>query len=103
LFLHSINGSLKIANLTIQPLQRHKDFYIMDAVISSRAFSSSEIRQINYCRLYLQILTSSGMVNATGNRLSPGILVLGKDASFGAKASLPSTKSTRNDRTRCRG
>ena len=48
-FLQSIDGSLQIANLTIQPLQRNLNYYIMDAVISSRAFSASEISRINYC------------------------------------------------------
>jgi exonuclease III len=72
-FLQSIEGSLQIADLTIQPLQRIQDYYIMDAVISSRAFTSSEISRINYCRLYLQVLTVSDMTNATGNRLAPGI------------------------------
>ena len=65
-FLHSIAGSLQIADLTIQPLQRNNDYYIMDAVISSRALSASEISRINYCRLFLQILTVSDMTNATG-------------------------------------
>jgi len=72
-FLRRINGSLQIADLVLQPLQRTYDFYIMDFVVSSRAFSSAEVRRINYCRLYLQVLTGSDMSNATGDRLAPGI------------------------------
>jgi exonuclease III len=72
-FLHSIEGSLQIADLKIQPLQRQDDYYIMDAVISSRRFSASEISRINYCRLFLKILSVSDMATATGTRLAPGI------------------------------
>ncbi len=72
-FLRSIHGSLTIADITIQPLQRQLDYYIMDAVIATKSFSPPEVRQINYCRLYLQVLTTSDMCNATGDRLAPGI------------------------------
>jgi hypothetical protein len=72
-FLKQIDGSLQIADLTIKPLQRERDYYIMDAVVPLSDFPPSAICQINYCRLYLQILTISDMTNATGTRLAPGI------------------------------
>jgi hypothetical protein len=71
--LKQIDGSIQIADLTIQPLQRERDYYIMDAAVTLPDFSPAVIRQINYCRLYLQILTISDMTNATGTRLAPGI------------------------------
>ena len=38
-------------------------------------FSPTEIRRINYCRLFLQATTVSDITNATGTNLSPGVRV----------------------------
>jgi hypothetical protein len=72
-FLQRIDGSLTIADVTIQPLQRQHDYHVMDPVVTRSLFSPPEVRRINYCRLYLQVLTISDMCNATGDRLAPGI------------------------------
>ena len=72
-FLRHIQGSLQIADLTIQPLQRQNDFFIMDAAVHCSFLSSSDVKRVNYCRLYLQLLTLSDMTNAQGKRLAPGI------------------------------
>jgi exonuclease III len=72
-FLRRIQGSLQIADLSVQPLQRQQDFYIMDAAVQCPSLSNSDVKRVNYCRLYLQILTLSDMTNAKGNRLAPGI------------------------------
>jgi hypothetical protein len=45
----------------------------MDAVLASRLFKDREIKFINYCRLYLQVLSFSDMFNAQGNALAVGI------------------------------
>jgi hypothetical protein len=49
-YLATINGSLQIAEAKIQPLQRHGDQYIMDAVLASRIFKTREIKFINLFR-----------------------------------------------------
>jgi hypothetical protein len=72
-YLATINGLLQIAESKLQPLQRHGDHYIMDAVLASRLFKTREIKFINYCRLYLQVLSFSDMFNAQGNALAVGI------------------------------
>jgi hypothetical protein len=72
-YLADINGSLQIANATIQPLQRQGDKYIMDVVLASNLFKAREIKFLNYCRLYLQVLTLSDMYNAQGDALAVGI------------------------------
>jgi hypothetical protein len=72
-YLATLNGSLQIAEAKIQTLQRHGDQYIMDVVLASRFFKPQEIKFINYCRLYLQVLSLSGMYNAQGNALAVGI------------------------------
>jgi hypothetical protein len=57
----------------IQPLQRQGDKYIMDVVLASNLFQAREVKFLNYCRLYLQVLTLSDMYNAQGDALAVGI------------------------------
>jgi hypothetical protein len=95
-FLKQIDGSLQIADLTIQPLQHERDYYIMDAAVSLPDFSPAAICQINYCRLYLQILTISDMTNATGTRLAPGCGASAMELISGVKASPNFKKSIKN-------
>lgn len=72
-YLQEISGSLQIAQATIQPLQRQGDKYVMDVVLASKLFKPREIKFLNYCRLYLQVLSLSDMYNAQGNALAVGI------------------------------
>jgi hypothetical protein len=72
-YLTDINGSLQISTATIQPLQRQGDKYIMDLVLASNLFKARDMKFLNYCRLYLQVLTLSDMYNAQGNALAVGI------------------------------
>ena len=71
-YLQSIQGSLQITHVKLQPLQRVDDRYIMDLVLAA-GFKKTEIQRINYRRLYLQVLTISDMCNATGDQLAMGI------------------------------
>ena len=73
-YLASIDGSMKITGIKIQPLERQGDQYIMDIALKSRLITPCEIKYINYCRLYLQMLTISDMCNAEGTALAEGIL-----------------------------
>jgi hypothetical protein len=72
-YLASINGSMQIASATIQPLQRQGDKYIMEVALASNLFQAREIKFLNYCRLYLQVLSLSDIYNAQGNALAVGI------------------------------
>ena len=60
--------------MIIHPLERHENQYIMDLAISCDRPTPCEIKFINYCRLYLQVLTISYMCNASGSALADGIL-----------------------------
>ena len=73
-YLASIKGSMQIAGLQIQPLERHGDQYILDVALTSKVLTECEIKFINYCRLYLQVLTISDLCNTEGTSLSKGIL-----------------------------
>jgi hypothetical protein len=58
----------------VPTLQRVYDSYIMDHVLASEQFSDKEIREINFCWLFLQAVTVSNITNASGSRLFHGIL-----------------------------
>jgi hypothetical protein len=45
----------------------------MDVVLASNLFQARETKFLNYCRLYLQVLSLSDMYNAQGNALAVGI------------------------------
>jgi zinc-binding in reverse transcriptase/Endonuclease/Exonuclease/phosphatase family len=72
-YLSHISGSLRIAQARLQPLARCNDRYIMDMVIQSNLFLPRELKFLNYCRLYLQVLTLSDMLNAQGTAFAIGI------------------------------
>ena len=63
-FLAKMQGSLRLDAAYIQPKQLVNDAYIMDLVMESQKFTEAEIRRINYCRLYLQVVTLSDMHSA---------------------------------------
>jgi hypothetical protein len=52
----------------IPDLQRHGDQHIMDTVLNTQMFTNQQIRRINYCRLYLQVITLSNICDATRER-----------------------------------
>jgi hypothetical protein len=72
-FLVSIHGSLEFVDNQIQPKQGEGDTYIMDIALASQ-LTSTKLRGINLCCLFFNALTISDITNASGNRLSPGIL-----------------------------
>ena len=69
LFLSTIDASIRLDKADVKPLQRAHDFYIMDVIITSQAFTAAEIRRLNYCRLYLGALTASDLTETTGKSL----------------------------------
>ena len=73
-FLGRIQGSLEVDNMFLPPIQRSNDVYIMDLVLHSAAFSPTQIRIINYCRLYLQAITMADICLADGVSLDKSML-----------------------------
>jgi exonuclease III len=63
----SINDiTLQLDDPMIPPLQRVHDAHIMDIVLQSKKYTASEIRRINYCRLFLQAVTLSDLATVDG-------------------------------------
>ena len=71
--LVEIGAHFTIADIVFPPVQREFDRYIMDIALAHSTFSDTEIRYINYCRLFLQCLTISDLCAACGTRLTTGI------------------------------
>jgi ribonuclease HI len=68
-FLEHINAEIRGVPVTITPLCRRNDKYIMEA-IPNTSFSPREIRQIQAVRLHLQVTVLSDITDATGVRVS---------------------------------
>jgi len=86
-YLSTTGGQLQVDAHGILPLQREYDCYIMDAVISSRRFTASQIRAVNYCRLFLQAVTLSDIVLPDGVSLDHSMLD-GRPSLMSSKSSL---------------
>lgn len=72
-FLRLIQGRLRLDKTFVPEIQRVNDSHIMDHVLERGNFTPSQIRKINYCRLYLQVVTVSDIATANGTHLAPGI------------------------------
>jgi hypothetical protein len=46
----------------------------MDTVLATNQFTDAEVRRINYCRIYLQLVTISDLTTTEGDRIDPAIL-----------------------------
>ena len=69
LFLQRINAKLRLDTQYLPALQRLHDACIMDVIQSAGIFSNSEICKINYCRLYLNVVTVSDLTTINGRQL----------------------------------
>ena len=65
-YLRVIKGHIELDQTYISTPERVHDYFIMDAVIQSGKFKDKEIRWINYCQLYLQVVTISDLTQANG-------------------------------------
>ena len=70
-FLASIQGSLQFDDHNPPALQRFHNFNVMDAILESNLFTASEIRCLNYCRLFLKAETIADLTQVNGRALDP--------------------------------
>eukprot|EP00980_Cylindrotheca_fusiformis_P016559 scaffold4965_cov87-Cylindrotheca_fusiformis.AAC.1 len=80
-FIQSLRNYLAAIDATIEvdtppfvpPCQRENDVYLMDVATSSADFSVSDLRRLNFCRLFLQAVTASDIVLPTrsGDTIDP--------------------------------
>ncbi|KAI2505035.1 hypothetical protein MHU86_9391 [Fragilaria crotonensis] len=74
-FLGSISASIYLDDSYVPQPQRENDIYLMDAIVHSDRFTPTEIRKLNYCRLYLQVVTLSDITKPNGHELDPSMLL----------------------------
>ena len=67
--LHAVDGWLELDDPQVPPLQREHDQYLMDLALTSTKFKPYQIRLINYCRLYLWVVTVADISNANGTHI----------------------------------
>ena len=72
-YLHTIKADIDLDNACIPSLQREGDEFIMDVVLDSGNFKPAQIKMINYCRLYLRVITVADISNANGTAIEPGM------------------------------
>jgi hypothetical protein len=73
-FLGSIGAQLEVDQDFIPARQRVNDFYLMDLAMSSCRFTAKQLKLVNYCRLYLQVVTASDVVLPSGYQLDEWLL-----------------------------
>ena len=56
-YLRTFDGTISLQVAPVNTLQRINDRCIMDVVLAAGIFTKREIQQINYCRLYPQVIT----------------------------------------------
>jgi hypothetical protein len=76
-FLASINGSIVPKHSYTIPLQQVHNRAIMDVVIASNVFTSSECKTINYCRMFLRVHSIADLTLTGGNHIDFSFLALG--------------------------
>jgi hypothetical protein len=67
--LSTCKATVEINGLWEPKENRKSDLAIMDRLIASGRFSGKELQQINYCRIYMQVLFMSDIANAKGTEL----------------------------------
>ena len=68
-YLNLMGASLELQDARLPQLQREHDSYIMDHVLDNAKFQPAQIKAINWCRMYLGVVTVSDIANAAGTHI----------------------------------
>ncbi len=68
-FLASINASMHLDKPGIPVIQRRHDVFLMELILQSKQYTASQIRRLNYCRLYLRATTLADVTNIAGDHV----------------------------------
>jgi len=53
----------------VPPRQRANDVYLMEIVIQCGKFGPKDLRRLNHCRLWLNVVTLADVANAAGTQV----------------------------------
>jgi hypothetical protein len=70
-FLHAVGGRLELDETFVAPLQQEGDAFLMDIAMKSGKFKPVQLKLLNFCRLYLNVLLVSDITNASATALDP--------------------------------
>jgi hypothetical protein len=72
-WLQSLCGRFGLEDYHVPPIQRIGNSHIRDTVLASSLFNPRQICQINYFRLYLQVITVSDICDGHHDHLEPDL------------------------------
>jgi exonuclease III len=67
--LNTMNGKFRLDNEYLITGERDRDTHLMDEILQSKMFTPTEINQLNYCRLYLNVTTIADITMPNGRNL----------------------------------
>jgi hypothetical protein len=67
-FLALTNTAIQLDDPCLPPLQRKHDAYIMDMILQCNHYTPTEIKKLNYCRLYADITLLSDCTTPCGTK-----------------------------------
>ncbi len=89
------NSYLDIEHQWVPKVNHAHDSMIMDLAIQYN-FTASDIKQINLCRIYLQVLMLSDITTANGHRILPCILQGHRDVHRASNLEWPRSERPQN-------
>ena len=70
-YLALTGGSLELKEDFVVPKQRDHDEFLMTVALESHHFKPAQLKRLNYCRQYLNVLLVSDITTAKGNFIEP--------------------------------
>jgi hypothetical protein len=67
--LHTYNAMVEVYRLWQPEANIQQDTVIIETLLSSGMFTSKELKEINYCHIYLQAFFISDIMNLEGNKI----------------------------------
>jgi hypothetical protein len=67
--LHTCKATVETDGLWQPKANREQDRVIMETLIASGRFTNKELKDINYCRIYLQAFLISDITTLEGNKI----------------------------------
>jgi hypothetical protein len=67
--LHTCKATVEVEGIRKSDANKQQDTVIMEALVAPGRFTNKELKEINYCRIYLQALFISDITNLEGNKI----------------------------------
>ena len=72
-YLASTGGLLKLNGNFVVPQQQDHDEFLMTVALEFNWFKPAQLKRINYCRMYLNVLTVSDIATTKGDYIEPAM------------------------------